>query len=108
MKIEKISKDNFTLEKEGKDYILQLGKISPSTVRPFTLRISEVINSREVVVEPKCGCTTNNNKIIDNNTIETTLSYNLCETNIAKTVVISDKKSNIKLKIKGTCSTQEL
>jgi len=103
MEITKISNDNFTLQKQGNDYVLLMGEIKRDTPRPFTIKISGVEDSSKVAISPKCGCTSIDRTVIDGNTLTATLAYKNCDKTFVKTVEIINNKKTILLKIQGTC-----
>jgi hypothetical protein len=103
MEIKKTSEDNFTLQKEGNEYVLYMGSITPKTPRPFTIEISDVLDSSKVSVQSTCGCSTAEKTIKDNNTLTAKISYNSCDSIFNKTIVISNNGRNTNLKIKGAC-----
>lgn len=102
MTIEKISNDNFTLQKEGNDYALYMGNITQHTPRPFIIKIT-VEDSSKVDVRVTCGCSTAEKTIIDTNTLTAKISYNNCDSGFSKTIVITNNGRNTNLKIKGAC-----
>lgn len=103
MEITKISKDNFTLQKEGIEYILCMGSITQKTPRPFTIKISGVEDSSKVNVQVTCGCSTVEKTIVDKNTLTAKIAYNNCDMTFTKTIKIVNNGKNTNLKIKGAC-----
>lgn len=103
MTVEKISSDNFTLQKQGNDYILLMGEITKATPRPFIIKISGVADSKNVSVQTTCGCSSAEKTIIDATTLTAKISYNNCDTTFKKTIVINNNGKTTNLKIQGTC-----
>ena len=103
MEITKISNDNFTLQKQGNDYLLLMGEIKKDTPRPFTIKISGVEDSSKVSVQSTCGCSTAEKTVIDGTTLTAKIAYNNCDTAFTKTIKINNNKKTTLLKIQGTC-----
>lgn len=106
MKIEKISVDNFTLEHDGTNHILNMGLINLSTPRPFIVKISEVKDSEKVSIRATCPCTTVTKNILDKTSLLAVISYNNCDYQFTKTVKITEGTNIQLIKITGTCQNQ--
>lgn len=103
MEIKKISEDNFTLQKEENEYVLYMGNITPQTPRPFTIEITDVLDSSKVSIHSTCGCSMVEKIIKDGTSLTANISYNNCDSTFSKTIVIKDNGRNTNLKIKGAC-----
>lgn len=103
MKIEKIT-DKYSFSQEGVTYTVDMGNVKRAEYKSVELLISELENSELLTVHPKCGCTTEEKKIIDKNTVSVKLVYNDCDTSFAKIVELKYNKVQIGIiKIKGKC-----
>ena len=90
MKIEKISVDNFTLEHDGTNHILNMGLINANSDRAFVIKISELKDAEKTAIRTTCGCTTVQKTVLDKTTLLATLAYNDCDYQFTKTVKITE------------------
>jgi len=104
MEITKITNNSFNLYKEADYYVLALGAITRQTNRETELKITG-IDTATKEVKAKCGCTTTNQTIVDENTMTISVKYNECERQFSKVVEIKDKNQKVILKIQGTCNS---
>lgn len=101
MEIKKIS-ENYNFYKDGNIYFLALGGIKVGTKHVARLEISGV-KAKEVNIKPKCGCTTSNQTILDDSTIQTDVVFSASSSgSFSKTVEIREKTKTTLIKITGT------
>jgi len=96
--------EKYNFYKEGADYVLDLGTIKRAEERTTELLISGVEVSNKITLHPKCGCTSSNKNIIDQNSLSVKVNYKDCDPSFAKIVEV--KYNNVKvglIKIKGKC-----
>lgn len=103
MEIKNITSNFEFYEKDG-DYVLELGFIGKGTDRKETLEIRNVIDPTKLSVEPTCGCTVAETRILDGSTVRTILDYQDCDKVFTKTVKIKYNNKLVQvIKIKGAC-----
>jgi hypothetical protein len=102
MELSKLTENNFNLYKEGEDYILALGAITRKTERETQILVSDV-DANTFKLQTTCGCTAATSSKQTDSAVIITVRYKDCDRSFAKTVTLTDKNQNKKLKIKGTC-----
>jgi hypothetical protein len=104
MTVEKIT-NKYTLTQEGILFTVDMGSVKMAEDKTVELILSGVEDSTLFTIEPKCGCTTNNNLVLDKQRLSVKLTYKDCDMNFAKTVVVKYKNVQLGLiKLTGRCN----
>lgn len=100
MKLEKLTEEYSLAEQEGK-YFLNFGIAKHN--KPVTVRIRFTdIDSKNFILEPKCGCTVTEKENIDATTVEADIVYNAASIGkFDKTVIIKNGNKRKELKLTG-------
>ncbi len=101
MNIEKLT-EKYTLAKEGTTWFLYLGSIKKGEDTTTKLLFTDV-DSSTFNLKPTCGCLAKEQKIIDDKTVEVSVSYNQCDNPFKKTFQIKNNGKITELKLQGTC-----
>ena len=89
---------------EGDYYVVDMGETKQFENKSVTLQISGLIDSSKFTVHPRCSCTATDTKIVDKNTVQTTLNYNDCDRTFSKVVELRYAGQNRKIiKLRGEC-----
>lgn len=107
MNIEKLTNNNFSLSRNGNNFILNLGEITKETDRKTKLRFTDV-NSKTFQINGTCGCLTKEVNIIDNNTLDVTIEYTRCDSTFSKVFTIHNNGRLTELTIKGKCQSKSI
>lgn len=104
MEIKKVT-DKYSFSKaEDNTYVVGFGEVKKAEDKSVVVEITGVKEAGLVSLKVTCGCTTTDKMIIDPSTVRFKVSYNSCDINFTKTVIVLyNNKQVTKILLKGQC-----
>lgn len=103
MRVKKVTDNKYLFYQDGIDYILNLGSIKNGEDTTTEILFEDIEDSKKLIVNSTCGCTSTDRKEIDKNTLSIKIQYKNCDTTFSKILSCYNNSETFKIKIKGTC-----
>ena len=103
MKINKVS-NKYLLFKEDSEYIIDFGNVKAYEDKSVTLEVTNIEEASLVTIHPTCGCTSQDRKLVNKNTLQVVLRYNDCVGEFTKAVGVQYAGKRMEtIILKGRC-----